>query len=251
MVTIVGSFLIGLLVFALISVWFAPIAGVLPALFVSVTVFFVVTMRVGKRVQLEMAALQPLLEARRVDDAMRLLEAIRKRYGKFQLLLDGQLQAQAGLIEYMQMRFDSSLPMLEKGSFRNWTALTAIGCVHYRRGRKEEAWKAFDKAASVGAKEIIVYAIWAKLLIKDGKHKDALTAVRKGEKAMPDNALMKDLVHRVANKKGVDTKKLPDSYLQFWPEEYAKQMVMRGRRGGPAVQQPTQRIGAKQLRRRS
>ena len=119
MVTILGSFLMGVLVFALIAVWFAPIAGVLPALFVSVTAFFVITMRVGKRVQAEMAGLQPLLEARRVDDAMRLLESIRSRYGKYQLMLDGQLQAQAGLIAYMQMRFDDALPMLEKGSFRN------------------------------------------------------------------------------------------------------------------------------------
>ena len=251
MVTIVGSFLVGVLVFALIAVWFAPIAGILPALFVSVTMFFVVTMRVGKRVQNALAGLQPLLEARRVDEAMVLLDEVRRKYGKFQVMLDSQLQGQAGLIEYMQMRFDQALPLLEKGSFRNWTAHTAIGCVHYRRGRKEEAWKSFDKAASVGAKEVIVYAIWAKLLIKDGKHKDALAAVRKGQKAMPGNGLMKEIVHRVANKKGIDPKKLPESYLQFWPEEYAKQMVMRGRRGGPMVKQPTMRIGAKQLRRRS
>ncbi len=233
-----------------VSIWLGPVASVVPAVGVFLLVFFLTTRRIGRKVQLEVAGLQGLLEARKVREAHQVLAGVRKRYGRWQVLLDGQMQAQAGLIDYMQQKFDAALPQLEKGTFRNWTAWTGIACIHYRRGRKDEAWAAFKKAANTGSKESIIYAIWAKLLVKDGKRKEALEALVLGLDAQPESRFLQDLKRRVANKKPIDVKQFPQTYYQFWPEEYARQMVMRGRRGGPIQQPQMPRIGAKQTRRR-
>ena len=233
-----------------VGMWLGGIAAVVPAVCVFLLIFFLVTRRIGRKVQLEVAGLQGLLEARKVREAHQVLAGIRKRYGRWQVLLDGQMQAQAGLIDYMQQKFDEALPQLEKGTFRNWAAWTGIACIHYRRDRKDEAWAAFKKAANTGSKESIIFAIWAKLLVKDGLRKEALDAIVLGLDAQPDSHLLKDLKRRVANKKAIDVKQFPQSYYQFWPEDYARQMVMRGRRGGPLQEQQMPRIGAKQTRRR-
>ena len=93
-----------------------------------------------------------------------------------------------------------------------------------------------------------MYAIWAKLLIKDGKHQDALTPSERARrryhnmmKNRPPSRQQEGRGHQEA------TGKLPAVLAR----RVRQAMVMRGRRGGPTVQQPTMRIGAKHLRRRS
>ncbi len=127
----------------------------------------------------------------------------------------------------------------------------AIACIHYRKGEKSQAWEAFEKAASAGAKEALVYAVWARLLVKDGERPQALTALSKGIAKMPESDFLKTLRARVANKKQIDVKQFPQTYYQFWPEELRRQYVMRGRKGGPMMGQQAQpRPNARSLRRR-
>jgi predicted Zn-dependent protease len=200
-----------------------------------------------------MKPLPKLLEARRVDDAKALLLDVQSKYGRWQILLGGQMEAQIGMIDYLQMKFDDALPRLQKGTFQNWAAWLAIGCIHWRRDRRKEAWAAFEKAASNGSKEAIVWAIWAERLVKAGKRNEAVAVVAKGLEAVPKSDFLKALKKRIANKKKLDNKMFPDAYFQFWPEEFAKHYVMRGRRGGPLQgnqQAPQPRFGGRAAPRR-
>ncbi len=240
---------LGTVFFVLVALWINPIAGVFPGLGVMGISLFLLSRRISQRLESELSAIVPLLQDRQIDAARERLLSVKERYGRWQFMLSSQIDSQLGMIEYLQMHWDAALPLLQKGQWRNWTALVCIGAIHYRQGRKEAAWEALEKAAAAGSKEVIVYGIWSSLLVRDGKRTEALAAVAKGLKAQPESQILKELQSKIANKKKVKPKMFGDAWFQFFPEDMARQMVTRGRRGMPgAPQQP--RIGARRAPRR-
>lgn len=243
----------GTLTFVLIAAWLGSIPAVLPALIVAGLAMFGLARRTGRLVEAEIAAVVPLLQERRIDEAAALLEGIKKRHGRWQVLLEGQIDAQIGMIDYLQLKFDEALPKLEQGRTRNWTALACIGCIHWRKGRKDEAHKALEEATAAGPKEAMAWIVAASLLVRDGKRAEALSTLEKGIQQIPSSELLKNLRNTVANKKPIKVESLPQTWYQFFPEDMAQQMTMRGRKGPPppgTPQMPQPRFGARHAPRR-
>lgn len=239
---------------AALAAWaFGWIAALVPLVLVFVAVQFFVTRRLGGLVEAELRPIPGLLEQRRIDDADALLVAVAGRWGPWQPMLTGQLAAQRGLLRYVQGKFDEALPLLAKGTFQNWTAQVAIGCVHWRKGRKAEAVKAFEGAARTAKAEPMVYVVWGVVLYEDGQASEAATALGKGLAAIPGHALLGRLHKAVSNKGRIDRSKLPETWLQFWPEDLHRQLVVAGRKGGPDPRVPTPpqpRMGVRNAPRR-
>lgn len=253
MYNIAISAALGLVSFGLVTLWLGPLPAILPLLLVFTISVWLLSRRTAAAVEAEVQKVVPLLEARKVDEAQALLEGIKTRYGRWQILLEGQLDSQVGMIDYLQMKWDAALPRLEKGKWRNWTALTCIGCIHWRKGDKEAAYSTLADAAAAAGKESMVYLVWATLLTRDGKRADALKVIVEGLKAVPESAHLTNLQKVVANKKKVNPKVFPQTWYQFFPEDMAQQMMMRGRRGGPVPgmpEAPNQRISARRAPRR-
>ena len=244
------------LTFLGVALWLGPVAAAFPAVGVLALAMFLLSRRTGQLVSTELEGVAPLLQARRIDEAETKLVRVKEKYGPWQFLLAGQIDAQLGIIDYLQLKWDSALPKLEAGKFRNAIAQTCIGAIHYRQGRKDEAWKSFASAASVSSNDVMVYCVWATLLARDGLRTEALEAVAKGQKELPNNAVLKDLHARIANKKKIDTRAFGEGWYQFFPEELQQQLVMRGTRApspfaqrlGQVQQQP--RPGARHAPRR-
>ena len=233
----------------LLSWW----GSLLPGLLLAMGLLFFIARRINASVTAEVAGITPLLEAQDVAGAQAHIRSIQTRFGRWQLYLDAQLEAQLGMIDYMTGKWDDALPKLEKGSWRNAHALVCIGCIHYRRSRKDEAWKAFDKAAETDAKEMMAYLVHAVLKSNSGDREGALLVIGKGLEALPEQAALKKLHATIANKKKIDVKQLPATWYNFFPEDAAKQMLVRGRKGGPmpGVPQPPQpRHGARSAPRK-
>jgi hypothetical protein len=137
----------GAVVFVLGAAVFGPFAGILPGLLVFVAAQFLLGRRTGTAIQAELAGLEPLLQGRKIDEAVALLRRVQATYKPWQFLLDQQIEAQIGILDYLQMKFDDARPRLEaggKGPFtwtafgRNPLALALLACLHYRQGRKDE-----------------------------------------------------------------------------------------------------------------
>jgi hypothetical protein len=230
------------------------VAASVPAVLVFGVCFFLIARSVGNRVTREMNHLVPMLQSRKTKEAEAHLLVLKKRYGPWQFLLKGQLDAQRGMIRYMQMKYDDAMPLLMNGKFRNWAALVSIGCIHHRNGAKSEAWNFLEKASRAATKEPMVYVIWATLLTRSGERPKALEVLAGAQKTLPDNALIGDLKKTIANRKKIDAKRFPQSWYQFFPEDMMKQMV-RGRRGGPgenvvyqSAPHPTPKVSKKMRR---
>jgi tetratricopeptide (TPR) repeat protein len=233
---------------------FPLISAILPALLVFPLAMFLLARRTGARIQAELAPLQQLMQEQKVDEARALIIEVRDRWSPWQMLLHGQLTAQLGMLAYLQMKFDEAQPLLEAANGRDWSAATALGCIHYRRGRFDDAWTAFESAMTTGNKELIVYVVWATLLTRKNERSKALDALSRGLEAIPEQPLLRRMKNAVANKQKLDTSWYPDAWYQFFPEDMARQMQMRGRRGQPTFQgQPVavkHRTGPPQPRQR-
>jgi len=231
------SLALGVVTFVLVAVFFDPLAAVVPAMMVLLIALVALLLRVKRKVDAEMQGIVPLLQRRQVAEAQRYLEGLRARHARWMPLLNGQVDAQLGMIDYLQLKFDEALPRLEKGKWRNWMALGCIGAIHYRKGRHEQAWTAFQKAVDIAKKEPMAYVVFAVLLNRAGMRDRSLEVMNAGLKVLPDNKLLKDLKSKIANKKRIKTSKLGDSWYQFFPEELAAQAQMAGRRGTPLPSQ--------------
>lgn len=245
---------LGALVAVLIlALGFGPIAAVFPSLLVSLGALMGLGWWRSKQVEAALAPVGPMLQGRQIDEARALIAKVRDEHGPWQLLLTGQLEAQLGMIDYLQLKFDDALPKLEAGRWRNGVALGCIGAIHWRQGRKEQAYKALGEAVSATPKDVTLTCVRATLLARDGKRDEALAAVAEGLKALPDNKVLKDLQQKIANKQKVDPKTFGEAWYQYFPEDLAKEMMVKGRRGPlpaglPQVPQP--RIGASRAPRR-
>lgn len=253
----------GAAVFVLGAVAFGPFAGILPGLLVFVVVQFLVGRWSSAAIQKELAGVEPLLRDRKLDEAVALLRRVQQQWGRWQYLLDAQIEAQLGVLDYLQMKFDEARPKLEagaKGPFtwtafgRNPLALAMLACIHWRQGRKDEAWAAFASGAEATGTDPVFYQVWATLLARDGKRTEALQAVAKGLEAHAKHAALLDLQHRLANDKRVDPREFGQAWFQFFPEDLLKEQVMTGRKGptpaGAPQRPPAPRYGARHAPRR-
>jgi len=227
------AFLAGMLVYVPIGFWMGPLYGIVPAVLTFAGALYGLSRRVGQAVEAELAKVVPLLQDRKVDEARALLEATKAKWGSWQLLMNGQIDSQIGMIDYLQMKWDQALPKLEAGQWRNWMALVAIACIHWRKGDRQKLWEYFEKAASASPKELTVYLVWATLAHRADKDADALKALDLGLKELPEHKLLKELQSAIANKRKVDTKTFPQAWYQFFPEDMAAQYMIRGQRTPP------------------
>jgi hypothetical protein len=85
-------------------------------------------------------------------------------------------------------------------------------------------------AAKAGDKDVLVYQVWATLLARDGLRTEALAAVSKGLEALPNHKALRDLKNRIANKQKIDQEQFGEGWYQYFPEDLAKQAIMRGTR---------------------
>lgn len=258
LVSVLVALVVGAAVYPIFWTWYAPI---MPALLAGGLTFYVLFTQLTKRVQTQLQGLAPLLQARQLEQGEALMDRVRKRYGPWILLLDGQIMAQKGMLRYAQMKFDEAMPMLDKGKWNNWQAHTAMGAIHFRKGNLEKTWEHLDKAAGASGKEAMVYIVHAVLAVRANDRDRAMKTLNAGLEKLPSNNALKALHKTVANKKRINPKKLPETWFHFFPEDLMKQMMVRGRKGGPpklpeGVQQryvqapfPQPKGGSKKMRR--
>lgn len=197
----------------------AWIAAVVPALIVLGVALYLLTQRTSRMVEPQLAVVTGLLQERKVDEAKVILERLKVEHGQWQVLLAGQLDAQIGMIDYIQMKFDEARPRLENGKWRNAMALALLGCIAWRKGEKDAAFARLDEAIDASPKEAMLYAVRATLQHEAGRDADALTGLTKGLEQAPKDEWLTSIRNLIANKQKLDTKAYPQQWFQFFPED--------------------------------
>ncbi len=207
--------------------------GIVPAVLVFPLVYFLLARRIGRKLQAVMEEVAVDLQGGKPDPAKAKLEAARA-LGRWQFLIDQQVNAQLGAIEYFSRNYKAARPLLQKAWARNWQAVGMLAALELRSNNKDLAVEHMEKAAKYGRKDPTMWALYAYTVLETGDRDRALSVVSEGLKVCDGNGPLKDLKSAIANnrmKKFKWGKAFGQSWYSFWPEQIPRKQLMAAQQG--------------------
>ena len=212
------------------------VGSVLPGLLALVVAYFLLARRTWKQLEALMGAVQKELMAQRFDKALATLEG-GFRLAPWQFLVASQIHSQIGVLRYVRQDFPGAQPHLEKSFSRHGVARAMLALSHYRKKDLASMRKIFESATKDNKKEGVLWAAWAWVEEKEGRHDEAISILARGLKANPSDEKLKSAAQALQNDKRLKLGKLyGEQWFQFHLEQIPPQMVAPpGGRGGRRV----------------
>ena len=206
----VAVFLIMVLGFNL--VWWGALLTALAV--VAVVMVVLVKLIINKIMAVNDAAAKDL-QAQRIDKAIRDLKDAIKKYSRWQIYVEGQLNAQIGSIYYMRRDFSSAFPHLEKSFVRNWVSMAMLAICYMKRQKKGKMIETFEKAVRWTTKEPLLWNVYAYCLNESGEPTKAREALERGIRKLPSNAALKENMEQLKQGKKMKMRDYGDMWYQF------------------------------------
>ncbi|GAM09796.1 hypothetical protein OR1_02077 [Geobacter sp. OR-1] len=216
MYTIIISAVSALLVFVLLK--FAAglhwLIALFSALLIFAAIFYFLSRFIMKKVTEIMDTATKDLQGQRVEKAIRELREGFK-YAKWQIWLDGQINAQIGSVYYMRRDFSNAFPYLEKAFFKNWVAMGMLAITYMKRNKNDKMRATFDKAVQATPKEPLLWCLYAYCLSEINDNSGAKETLEKGLKKLPGNEAMKGNLGLLEEGKKMKMRQFGDMWFQF------------------------------------
>ncbi len=194
--------------------WWPWWGSLLMALVVFMGVFYVIARIIMKKVMGVMETVTKDLQGQRLEKAVRELQAA-FRYGKWQIYVKGQLNAQIGMIYYMKRDFAAAFPYLEKAFFKNWAAMGMLAVSYMKRNKNDKMRETFEKALQGSPKEPLLWNLYAYCLVETGETAKAKEVLEKGLKKLPGDERISHNLEAVREGKKMKMKNFGEMWLQF------------------------------------
>ena len=176
--------------------------------------FYLISRIVMKKVMAIMETATKDLQAQRVDKGIRELQSAFP-YGKWQIYVTGQVNAQIGMVYYMKRDFAAAFPYLEKTFFKNWVAMGMLAISYMKRNKKDKMKEIFDKAVQGSPKEALLWNLYAYCLCEVNEPNRAKEILEKGLKKIPGDEKTKQNLELLREGKKMKMKGFGEMWLQF------------------------------------
>jgi tetratricopeptide (TPR) repeat protein len=176
--------------------------------------FYFLSRQIMKRVTAIMETAAKDLQGQRVEKAIRELKDA-FRYAKWQIWLEGQLNAQIGTIYYMKRDFSNAFPYLQKAFFKNWVAMGMLAISYMKRNKNDRMRSTFDKAVQASPKESLLWNLYAYCLSEIGDNDGAKATLEKGLKKLPSDESLKSNLSLLQDGKKMKMRQFGDMWFQF------------------------------------
>jgi len=231
---------IGIAVVAFVAGWLGVgnwLAGFVPAMLALSIAYVLLARRTGKQLEALMQDSMKEFQARRIEKGRKILES-GFALGRWQFLVDAQVHAQIGTIDYMQGNFREARKHLEKSWSRHWMAQALLATVDFREKKIEDALKRMDKLTGPGGKDPVFWGLYAHMLLETGDRDKALAMLAKGLEKNAGSDALKAMADAVRNKRKVKMKAFAPAWYQFFPEDMPRTMMMQGQQTRPGQYTP-------------
>ena len=206
-----------ILLFGFKLVWWGSL---IITMVVFIGVFLLFSRITMKKVTIALETAGKDLQGQRFEKAVRELKDALK-YGKWQIYVEGQLNAQIGMIYYMKRDFSNAFPYLEKAFFKNWAAMAMLGICYMKRQKKDKMIATFEKALQWTSKESLFWNLYAYCLLESGEASKAKETLEKGLKKMPGDAHIKENLENLQQGRKMKMRNFGDQWYQFHLENVA------------------------------
>ena len=208
------------------------VAAVFPGVLAVAIAYFVLARRTWKRLEALFEAMQKEVQAQKFDKAIVTLQS-GFALAPWQFLVASQLHSNIGILMYLRQDMDGALPHLEKSFSRNWIARGMLGVARYRKRDLAGARKVLDDAVKVNKKEGVLWAAYAWILEKEGRHEEAIALLSRAVAANSSDDKLKASLQALQNGKKLKLGKLyGEQWFQFMLERPPPEFVGAGFRGG-------------------
>jgi tetratricopeptide (TPR) repeat protein len=184
------------------------------ALLIFVGVFYLISRYIMKQVMAIMDTATKDLQAQRIEKAIRELQSAFK-FGKWQIYVDGQVNAQIGMVYYLKRDFAAAFPYLEKAFFKHWMAMGMLAISYMKRSKKDKMKETFEKAVQASPKEPLLWNVYAYCLCEAGEPTRAKEVLEKALKKVSGDEKTRQNLELLQEGKKMKMKGFGDMWLQF------------------------------------
>lgn len=185
---------------ALSGLWGGWILGMILASIVLIATFFVISRIVNKRLEPRMLQVQRQIQSGSPQLGLKSLEEMLS-LGKWQLMLEGQLQAQIGSIHYGLGDEKKAIESLSKSSPRATDGQMILASISFRKGDYQKAVGILETAIRFNKKNAMLYNLLAYMQLARGDRDAAISTLNRGKKANPIDNPTKENLNRLRNGK--------------------------------------------------
>lgn len=205
--------------------------SIVPAVMVAMIVYFLLARRAFKQVEKIFTDASKALQSMppKFDLA---ISGMEKAYAvaPYQYGVKSQVDAQIGVIYFLQKKFNEAQPYLERSlGFGHWLAGAMLAVVQYKKKDHEAMKKTLEIVSKRAKKQGLVWTLRAYLLTQIGERDQAQRILAEGVKATKDDAKVKDALLAVQNNRKIKMRAYKEQWYQFHlerpPAEYQQVMV--------------------------
>ena len=203
--------------------------GIVPAIILFIAAWIILMRRVSKKVETIMILAGKEFEAGRIEAGKKIVESARP-LGKWQFLLEEQIDGQLGSVEYMQRNYKVARKILEKAGTRNWQSVGMLAAMDIRTGAKDKAVIKMQGVKKSGKKDPTMWGVLVYSCVQAGDMDLALQSVTEGlsNKDLSSSApllLLKTALQNGKGKKFKWARAFGQPWLMFFPEQASNKML--------------------------
>ncbi len=209
MYTVLIALLTGILVgvgYTLLDLWQGWAMGIILGVVVAITTFVVMSRILMKRFEPRFLQAQKQLQAGSHQLAIATLEGLLP-LARWQVMLEGQIHAQLGILAYGMEDEKRAVEYLEKSSLRAPDARMALAAILFRRKEYDRAFEVMETLIKANKKQVLPYNAYAFMLNKQGAREKAIAQLQRGLKVEPSNESTKDNLLRLQNDRKLNMKR--------------------------------------------
>lgn len=215
MLNVAIALVAGIIVGVPLALLLSPIEGILPGVVVIGVAYFLLARRSMKQLEAVLKVAEKELLANRIDRAMQIIESGRA-LGRWQFMVNSQIDAQLGMIHYIRDDAKKAQPYLERAFTRLWITSAMLGAIYFKKKDVDAMRKTFDKTVAVGKKQGLAWSVYAWCEWKMGNTDRAIEILGRGRKVLgeSDERLTSNLL-ALQNDKKMKMKSYGEQWYQF------------------------------------
>lgn len=214
MLIIIFSTLISISIFIILIFFFSAIGSIIPSFIILIFTFYMLSKKIDSKIKQDLLYSQELLKQKNINESIKILEDIKKKYKWKQIFIESNINGQIGIIKYIYQNDEKARPYLKKSYFKNWIARVMFALIHYKRKQYKEMNEIFKKIIRFNSKESIIWNIWAYCNIHSNNKQLAINILENAKKKINNDIINNNLIN-IKNDKKMKLKGYGELWYQF------------------------------------
>ena len=137
-------------------------------------------------------------------------------FAKVQFGVRSQVDAQIGVMYFLQKEFNKALPYLERSlGFGHWLGGAMLGVIYYKKKNHDKMRETFQVVLKKGKKQSLAWNLYAYLLCQIGDRDAAQDILVNGLKKTSDDPKVKESLLSLQNGKKIKMRGYKEQWYQF------------------------------------